>query len=455
MSSFLNSFDNDNYDETRTSKKTSDKKKSEQNDAILDVADLDDKSKTDTKPKLRNNGKRSQRSVEQPEHDKRDGIEEVDTDYRKKKIIKYSAVGGSVVAVLLIGVLTFFLLNQVTVKSFVNTPINDAKTWALQNNINLETEYVYDKQYDENVITEQDIPADSNVQKGSTIKVKISKGADPEELIKIPDFSKMNTSQIEAWVAENKASNVKIVKQYDDKIANGTFMSMEYKDKSVTATTYKRKDILTVTVSKGKEVFEKNIAVPDFANKSKAEVEAWAKTNLIEMTYEEAGSDSIMEGMVISQSVKSGDKIAKKDKMTVTISKGKASVVPWFGDASSQTAADLGAKNDLQVSVRTEYSDSVAYGELIWQSVSSGTYLYGTDKKVEVVYSEGRPYMSLIGQKENSIAPYFFDFKSKGANITYSIKYVNSDQPKGTVVWTSKDSQYLGMNDHIEVHVAK
>lgn len=455
MSSFLNSFDNDNYDKTRKSKKSSDNKKSEPKDDVLKVTELDDSPKKEVKPKLRSDGKKSHRSVEQPDHDKRDGIEEVDTNYRKKKIIKFSAIGGSVVAVLLIGILTFFLMNQVTVKSFVNTPVNEAKTWALQNGVNVETEYVYSKQYDENMITEQDIPADSNVQKGSTIKVKVSKGADPEELIKIPDFSKMNTSQIESWINENKATNVKLVKEYSDTIPNGTFIKMEYKDKSVTATTYKRKDVLTVTVSKGKEVFEKNISVPDFSNKPKEEVESWAKTNSIEVTYEQAGSDTIAEGMVISQSVKSGDKVAKKDKMTVTVSKGKASVVPWFGNANSQTAADLGAKNDLQVSVRTEYSDSVGYGELIWQSVSSGTYLYGTDKKVEVVYSEGRPYMSLIGQKENAVAPYFFDFKSKGANISYSIKYVDSDQPKGTVVWTSKDSQYLNMNDHIEVHIAK
>ncbi|TLG73860.1 PASTA domain-containing protein [Culicoidibacter larvae] len=396
------------------------------------------------------------RKAEPSRRDDRDEEVEIDKSYHKKKMIRYGIIGGSAVLVCILAFLAFLFFNQVQVKNFVGTPVSELKTWALKNNIEVETEMVFSIEQDENMIVSQDIPEGSNIQKGSVIKVQVSKGADPDERIALPDFSKMNTTQVKAWVDSNKAENVKIVEQFDENVPKGTYLKMEFKDKNITAATYTRADGLSIYMSKGKEVFEKNIEVPDFTNKSKAEVEAWAKTNMIEMTYDEASSDTVPAEMIVSQSIKAGEKVAKKDKMTVVVSVGKASVVPWFGNATAETAGELGSQHDLQVIVVTEYSENTPFGELIWQSESSGTYLTGTDKTVKVYYSLGKPYIeNLIGRQENEIPAYFFNFKSKNANITYTIKYVSSSEPKGTIVWMSKYSEYVGMNTHIEIHVSR
>lgn len=396
------------------------------------------------------------RKAEPSRRDDRDEEVEIDKNYHKKKLIRYGIIGGSAVLVCILAFLAFLFFNQVQVKNFVGTPVSELKTWALKNNIEVETEMVFSIEQDENMIVSQDIPEGSNIQKGSVIKVQVSKGANPDERIALPDFSKMNTAQVKAWVDTNKANNVKVIEQFDENVPKGTYLKMEFKDKTVTAATYTRADGLSIYMSKGKEVFEKNIDVPDFTNKSKAEVEAWAKTNMIEMTYDEASSDTVPAEMIVSQSIKAGDKVAKKDKMTVVVSVGKASIVPWFGNATAETAGDLGAQNDLQVTVVTEYSENTPYGDLIWQSESSGTYLTGTNKSVKVYYSLGRPYVeNLIGHQENELPAYFFNFKSKNANITYTVKYVSSSEPKGTIVWMSKYSEYVGMNTHIEIHVSR
>ncbi|GAB2025322.1 hypothetical protein OfM1_13930 [Lactovum odontotermitis] len=443
---FLNNFDKDHYDKNNFGKNFPETEKDEPEKSGYEKRNIEEsrivKRTSGDLPRTRSPRKHG-------------GIEEVDKSYLKKKILKYAVAAGSVLLVALIAFFTFRYMNQVSVQNFVNKPVNEAQTWALKNNINIETESVFSIKQDENIVTEQNVSADSKIQKGSTLKLKVSKGPNPDELIKVPDFSKMNRQLIENWISENKAINVKLVQNYDDSHPSGTFIGMEYKEKDLTADTYRRKDILTVTVSKGKEVFEKNITVPDFVNKSKQEVESWAKTNKIEVSYGEAGSDKVPDGMIVSQSISANEKVAKEDKMAVTVSKGKPGIVPWFGNANAETAADLGAKSNLQVLVKTMYSDVVAYGELISQSVEKGAYLYGEDnKKVEVVYSEGRPYISIVGQKENNIESYFFDLKSKGANISYGVVYVDSEQPKGTIVWASKDNQYVGLVDSVEIHVA-
>jgi beta-lactam-binding protein with PASTA domain len=47
------------------------------------------------------------------------------------------------------------------------------------------------------------------------------------------------------------------------------------------------------------------------------------------------------------------------------------------------------------INIKTKYSDAVEYGKLISQSVRSGTKLYGENKKVDLVYSEGKPYIAI------------------------------------------------------------
>ncbi len=104
-------------------------------------------------------------------------------------------------------------------------------------------------------------------------------------------------------------------------------------------TEYQRKDSAAVYYSKGEEVFEKNITIPDFTGVAKEEVEKWAETNEIDMTYEEADSDTVEAGFIISQSETPDEKIAKRDKMEVVVSLGKATIVPNFAGLTAEEAA--------------------------------------------------------------------------------------------------------------------
>ena len=382
-------------------------------------------------------------------------IVEKDESYQKRKMIRYGVIGGSVFIGSLFIFLLVRLLNQVEIKDFVGNSIAEARTWALTNHITIEEDEVFDIEYDENLIIEQSVDANGKLQKGSVLKLIVSKGPDPDEIIELPDFESMTTNEINKWRQENRANNVNVREEYSDEIEEGQFIKKEF-GRNVDEDAYLRRDGLVIFMSKGKEVLEANISVPDFKDKPKTEVEKWAKDNEIDLTIEDRTSSTVQVDDVISQSIDPGEKLAKRDEMTVVVSLGKSITVPNFSHYTSEDASSVAP--ELNIFVQRRYSSTVPFGRLISQSVSAGKELIvGEDmSQITVVYSEGQPYMeNLINESEHRIPEYFHDFTSRGANITYTINYVDSYEPKGNIVWMSKHSQFLSMTDHININISR
>jgi serine/threonine-protein kinase len=385
-------------------------------------------------------------AITAPEHDV-----EYDRGYDKRKLIRYGIVAGTVIAVALIIFLMVSMLNRVTVKNFVGTPINDAKTWGITNRITIETETIFSLEYDNNMIASQSKEANSKIRKGSVLVFQVSQGADPDERIELPDFNTMSTAQVNEWKSQNKANSVNIMQENSDIIETGRFIRKEFSNAAVTESNYTRKDGLLIYMSKGP--FEENITVPDFAEKSKEEADSWAKQNKIQATYTESSSDKIPKGFIISQDIEAGTKIAQSTIITFLVSSGKVVTVPNFNSLTKEEAA---AVTDMAVTVKTQYNTSVAFGRLISQSIPAGRKISEENPKITVIYSEGKPFIdNLLEMSEKELQSYFYEFTSKGAKITYSVSYVDSAQPKGQIVWASMYSQFVAMNAHVQIHVSK
>ncbi len=378
---------------------------------------------------------------------------EIDTSYQKKKMIKYGIIAGSTIFILASIFGIFFLMNRVEMPNYVNKPFSEAKAWALKNRIEIEATQEFSIEFDENQVVSQSVEASKGVQKGSVIQMTVSKGADPDGKLPLPDLATMSGSAIEEWITKNRANSLKVVKEFNENEPAGKFLRLEFKDPAMTKENYIRKEGATVYISKGKEVFEKNIEVPDFFKKTKTEVETWVATNKIKMSYEEVASDTVEEGQIVSQSVAAKAKVAKEDEMTVQVSLGKAVTVPWFGSMTKEAAMEY---KELQVTVKEYYSSWAAYGDLIEQSIPDGTSVTGANKTITVVYSLGRPYIDdLTTMTEKDLAPYFYDFKLKNGEITYKVHYVNSSSPKGSVVRASKQNEFVSMYEHVDVYVSR
>ncbi len=94
---------------------------------------------------------------------------------------------------------------------------------------------------------------------------------------------------------------------------------------------------------------------------------------------------------------------------------------------------------------------------MLSQSQAAGIELTEKDDlNVEVVYSAGTPYIrDLTGKNEGELQEYFYqEFRSKGAEIYFTSYYVNSDQPKGTVVKQSAKETWLPLNYTVEMGIS-
>ena len=392
-----------------------------------------------------------------PAYSRRDTEEEMEIDYeyrRKKRIRLWLAIGGAVLACILLFII-FHMSVHVKVEDFVGQPVSEARAWASENDIEIELNQEYSKEFDPNQIISQSVEPGDKVKKGNTLELTTSLGADPEELIELPDFSKMNQEEARSWIEENKADNMQIVTEYSEDVEKGGFIRFTIRDNDVSESEYQRKHSAVLYYSKGEEVFEKNIVVPDFTNQPKEEVEKWVKANEIEMTYKEEDSDTVEAGFIIKQSIAPDEKVAKRDEMEVVVSLGKATVVPNFAEMTAEEA--LANYPDLNLFIKERYHASVPYGRLISQSVEAGTKLTEQDdKNITVTYSLGKPYLGdFRGYLEGDLPRLFFDeYQSKGADIKYIVKYVDAPEVKGTVVGASKFNEFVPLTFTVEIRVS-
>ncbi len=77
---------------------------------------------------------------------------------------------------------------------------------------------------------------------------------------------------------------------------------------------------------------------------------------------------------------------------------------------------------------------------------------------MQVVYSLGQPYLKDIRLQatEGDLPKLFFDeYKSKGAYIYYDIYYVDSAEPKGTVVEMSRYGEFIPLETWITIGISR
>lgn len=390
-------------------------------------------------------------------HREREEETEFDPSFKGKRIRKYGIMAVIAVAVLVLGFFIHYQLTHVTLPNFVSDEVSEARTWMTDNGMILDTKQEYSTNAEVNTVLAQKQKAGKKVKKGTTVQLTVCVGADPNEVLELPDFMTMTKTQAEEWKNLHKAENLSIAEEYSETIDSGKAVKIEFNNKDVTAETYQRKEKATVFYSKGEEVLEKNITVPEFVGKSKDEAQTWGKTNSVTINVEEQTSDKVEAGVVISQSVAKDEKVAKKDEMKIVASLGKGMIVPNFGDLTPETAA--GAVDGLNIQVSSVFSESVPYGRMISQSVEAGKELTSKDSlSVKVSYSLGRPYMKDIrgSMTEGDLPQYFFDeYQAKGANITYQTAYVDSSETKGLVVLTSVVNEYLPMEHKVVIGISR
>ena len=217
-----------------------------------------------------------------------------------------------------------------------------------------------------------------------TVKVTFSKGKE----IKVPDLTSMSMSEITTWVIKNRLK-LEFTDKYDEKIKANNVISANYKkgDK------VEQGELIKVVISKG------SLKMPKFA--SYEEFRAWA--DKYEIKYEEKHefSSTVKIGEVISYSYKTGDVIKNDDAIIVTISDGEEVEVPNLDGLSKSQAESKLDKLGLNYSFVYSYSDKVAEGLVIKQSISSGSKV-SSKTTITITLSKGKKPASENNSSSNN-----------------------------------------------------
>lgn len=204
------------------------------------------------------------------------------------------------------------------------------------------------------------------------------------EKVTVPDLTGMTVDEVRTKLDSTGLKYEVVGKESSDQYEEGQVVRQTPKaDKKVAKNT-----TIQLTLSSGPA--ETTVTVPNVVGKSRSAAESALKAVNLEVDVQYQTSDSVAQGVVISQSPKSGaDGVKEGDTVTIVVSQGQETVsVPNVVGSSQSAAVSSLQNNGLTVgNISQAYSDTVAAGMVISQSVS-GTQVKGT--KVNLVVSLGK-----------------------------------------------------------------
>ena len=375
---------------------------------------------------------------------------------KEKKPVNVKLIVIIAVAVLLIGGLVAFLLLRPTieVKDFVGLNQSEAKAWIKQNEIQTQGiifKEEYNFEYDEGYIVSQSVDAGKKIRKDAKMDFVVSIGADPDELISVPDIGSMYKDEIQEWIKSNKLQKTKITSSFSDEKEIGEVISYEFKNSD--ADTFTRSSTLNIVVSKGPQPAGV-VAVGDFKGELFSIVEAWGKTNKINIEKVTAYSDKVSLDCVISQSVEAKKEMKEGETLTVVVSLGKGIKVPDFKAMSKTDVNEWIEENQGFVKTREKYSSESAY--VLEQSIAAGKYV-GEEETLKLTINLGNHFYldevlgsAFEGQSYDKIKDKAEEIKELGINIDTHRNYVDSSEPKGTIISIEKIYDKNGTYSEVE-----
>ncbi|MEG2995280.1 MAG: PASTA domain-containing protein [Erysipelotrichaceae bacterium] len=354
-------------------------------------------------------------------------------NFRDKKTIGLMIAAGILILLTATIVAIFFLFpaKKIEIPDFTNKTKAEVETWITENELSLDQvllAYEYNETIMKDQVLTQSIVGGETLKKDDILTITLSNGSDPDLIVTLPDFKDMTHDQIEAWFTENKFSDVTYEYIPDPKIKKDYFIKS-----NITETEIRRSTPVLISISVGTESVGIEIAMPDFKDYTKANIQAWGKTNNVTITFKEEASETIASGKVISQDPKSGSTIKTGGKITVTLSTGKGATAIKF-DGKTKKDVDAWAKtNNIKISYQETYDNKVANGVVISNTPNSGLMKSGSTMTVKI--SIGKPSVeNYTNKSKDSFNSYIEGLNKKSANLKVVVNEVESDKAQGTII---------------------
>ncbi|SJZ85595.1 PASTA domain-containing protein [Anaerorhabdus furcosa] len=354
-------------------------------------------------------------------------------NFRDKKTIGLMVAAGILILLTIAIVAIFFLFptKKIEIPDFTNKTKIDVDAWVVENDLTTD-QVLFNYEFNESIIkdqvTSQSIVGGETLKKDDVLTITLSNGPDPDLIVTLPDFKDMTHDQIEAWFLENKFTDVTYEYIPDPKIKKDYFIKSNITEKEV-----RRSTPVLISISVGTESVGIEVTMPDFKDYTKANIQAWGKTNNITVTFKEEASETIASGKVISQDPKAGATTKTGGKITVTMSTGKGTAAVKF-DGKTKKDVDAWAKtNNIKISYEETYDNKIANGTVISNTPNSGNMKSGATMTVKL--SIGKPIIeNYTNKSKDSFNAHIDSLNKKSANLKVTVTEVDSDKTPGTII---------------------
>ncbi len=235
---------------------------------------------------------------------------------------------------------------------------------------------------------------------------------------KLPDFAGKSRTEVLDWAGKNRIGEERITfeREYDEEKDADIVLSQSIPAGEVFAD----EDTLSVVLSGGPDP-EKEFVLPDFAGKSRTEIETWFRDSRFSaVSYVTKAHRTIAEDIMTEMNPPAGATVKRKDAVVITISAGddpslKDVEVPDFSSYIKTEIESWGKTNRINITIKEEPSETITKGNFIRQSVKAGDTLY-FDDPLEVVFSSGKPAAveNFVGKSKDQAAAWVGGTKFDG-----------------------------------------
>ena len=330
----------------------------------------------------------------------------------KKKI---AAIVAAVVAVVALIAICAFALGgngdskeQIVVPDVTGQTLDEAKSAIQSAGFTVGTvQQQYSDKVESGKVISQDPMGKSKKAKGSSINLTVSQGT---QEIEVPDLTGKTADEAKKLLQANGLKFKAGAAEYSDTVDKDLVVRQNVEAGSKVA----KDTVVTYYLSLGSE----GSSVPNVVGQTRSAATTTLNNAGFYVTYDEQYSDSVAEGVVISQTPESGSKLKADGTVNIVVSKGKESKavnVPNVVGQSEGAATTTLSNSGFQVTTEYQASTSVSAGSVISQTPSSGSEL-DPGKTVHLVISTGSG--STGGGSDNSGSGGSSTGGGSGANST-------------------------------------
>ena len=139
--------------------------------------------------------------------------------------------------------------------------------WSSENDIKIVTEEVYDDLVEIGKVIAQNVIVGERLFAGSTIKVTLSKGPDPEVMVNLIDFMGKDIGEIQQFIETNRLLAATIEFEKSTEVNSAYFIRLD-----TTSTSVKRGQAIKFFISTGSKDELTTIIIPDFTEYTKLRI---------------------------------------------------------------------------------------------------------------------------------------------------------------------------------------